>query len=272
LPIWTGTSHITLAIAQGVVMAADDLVYYPQSSVAIPAERNVRKVFEIGNNILIGTAEIMRAEESRRLVAHGETPQTIAIKYKFEDWIIEFIKGQRHASDNDPEAVANALYAKMRETFKPVEVFLEHGRWGDYAPGDRLVTYIVAGYAKNFKNFHLFEFGAEFNPEANGLRYIAPIRHETKLPKELYLGEDKFMLRAVAGQEPEAGVLQEAWFRYFDSATVVLPNIPEALQESVAVAVSLVKIEAKFNPDKVGDTVNVVVIDKRAKRTYVANF
>jgi hypothetical protein len=272
LPILKGTSLITLATDAGVVMVADDLVYYAQSSVAIPAERNVRKVFAMGNNILIGTAEIMRAVKSGQLIGVGETPQTIAIKYKFEDWIIEFIRGQRNVPDNDPKAIANALHAKMRETFKPVEVFLEHGCWGDHSPGDRLVNYIVAGYAKNFKYFQLFEFGAEFNPEGNGLRYIVPISHETKLPKNLFLGEDKFIQRALAEQEPEAGVRMQVWSSCVASATAVLPNIPEALQDAIASAVSLVKVEAKFNPDKVGDIVNVAVIDRRAKRHYLANF
>jgi hypothetical protein len=166
-----GTTLIVIAIGDGVVMAADDLVYTLKDGVAVPAERNVRKVFATGN-VLIGTAGTMRAKKSGQLIAVGETPQTVVIKYKFEDWIIEFIQRQRRASDNDPEAVANDLDAKMRETFKPVEVFLEHGGWGDHTPGDRLVNYAIAGYSKNFKNFHLFELGAEYNPEGNGLRYL----------------------------------------------------------------------------------------------------
>jgi hypothetical protein len=52
----------------------------------------------------------------------------------------------------------------------------------------------------------------------------------------------------------------------------VLPNIPEALQDVAASAVSLVRVEAKFNPNKVGDKVNAAVIDRRAKRTYLATF
>lgn len=66
---------------------------------------------------------------------------------------------------------------------------------------------------------------------------------------------DEFIQRALAEQEPEAGVRKQAWSRCVDSAAAVLPNIPEALQDTVASAVSLVKVEAKFNPNKVGDTV-----------------
>src|SRR5713226_3665457 len=67
------------------------------------------------------------------------------------DWIVAFIRDQRRASKNSPRDIANALYEKMLETFKPVETLIENGRWGDNGPGDRIVSYVIAGYPKNFK-------------------------------------------------------------------------------------------------------------------------
>jgi hypothetical protein len=266
-----GTALIVLAVNEGVVMVADDLVYALKGGVAVPAERNVRKIFAAGN-ILIGTAGTMRAKQSGQLTAVGEAPQTVAIEYKYEDWIVEFIRGQRSASDSDPEAVADALYTKMRETFEPVEVFLEHGGWGDHAPGDRLVNYVVAGYSKNFKNFHLFELGVEYNPEGNGLRYLAPIRHAQKFPQDLRFGEDESISRVFGGLEPETSVRRRLWSECLKRMDAILPAIPEPLQDTVASAVSLVKVEAKFNPNKVGDTVKVLVLDRAAKKRHLATF
>lgn len=266
-----GTALIMLAISEGVVMAADDLVYRLDAGTPVPAETNVRKVFAMGN-ILIGTAGVLRCKQSAPISAEREAPQTVSIEYKFEDWIVEFIRARRNTSDNDPETVANALDAKMRETFKPVEILLEHGTWGDQSPGDRLASYVVAGYSKNFKNFHLFELGAEYNLEGNGVRYLTPIRHGTKLPKDLFFGEDQFFLRALEGVEPQAGTLRREMPRCLSSAAVVLPNIPEALQKLTASAVSLVRVEAEFNPNKVGRTVNAVIIDRAARKPYLAAF
>jgi hypothetical protein len=110
-----GTTLILFAVGEGVVMAADDLIYALLDGKPIPAERNVRKVFAMGN-ILIGTAGIMRAKQNGQLTAIGETPQTVSIEYKFEDWIVEFIRAHRSASDNDPQVIADALNTKMRET------------------------------------------------------------------------------------------------------------------------------------------------------------
>jgi hypothetical protein len=75
-------------------------------------------------------------------------------------------------------------------------------------PGDRFVTNIVAGYAKNFKNFLLFELWAEINTKGDGLRYAVPVRHQRELPQDLYLGEDEFIWRAQQGREPESSIRQ----------------------------------------------------------------
>jgi hypothetical protein len=52
----------------------------------------------------------------------------------------------------------------------------------------------------------------------------------------------------------------------------VLPDIPEPLQDTVASAVSLVKLEAQFNPNKVGSGVTVAVIDRPGKKHYRVTF
>jgi hypothetical protein len=260
-----------LAVGEGVVMVADDLVYRLEDGAAVPAERDVRKVFAMGS-VLIGSANLMRAKQSGQISVDGEISDTVSIEYKFEDWIVEFIRAQRSAPDDSAEAVANSLDAKMRETFKPVEILLEHQSWGDQGPGERLVSYVVAGYSKGFKNFQLIELGAEYNSEGNGLRYLTPIRHDTKLPKDLFFGEDEHFVRALNGIEPQAGFRHGEMSILIDAAATLLPKAPEALQALTAYAVSLVKVEAEFNPNKIGKTVYAAILDRTARRHYLANF
>jgi hypothetical protein len=266
-----GTTLIVFTVGEGVVMVADDLVYKLENGIAVPAERNVRKIFAMGS-VLIGTAGMMRSVQTAQIGADGAVSQTVSIEYKFEDWIVEFIRTHRGTPLSDPKAIADALHAKMRETFKPVEIFLEHGCWDGQSPGDRLVTYVVAGYTKNFKDFHLFEMGAEYGTEGDDLRYLAPFRHQHEFPHEFYLGEDKFLTMAVRGAEPQGATFRDLASLVRGRVSQVLPKIPEALQDLAALAVSLVKVEAKFNPNKVGQTVKMAVIDRLAGKQHIAVF
>jgi hypothetical protein len=271
LGVTSGTTLIVFAVNEGVVMVADDLVYRLENGVAIPAESNVRKVFAMGS-VLIGTAQLMRARQRCQISVDGVIRDTVSIEYKFEDWIVDFIRAQRSTPDHSPETIAESMDAKMRETFKPVDVLLEHGSWGDQSPGDRLVSYVVAGYSKGFKNFQLIELGAEYNSEGNGLRYLAPIRHDTKLPKDLFFGEDEHFLRALDGSEPEAGVQRREMSLLIGAAATLVPKAPKALQALTAYAVSLVKVEAEFNPNKIGKVVYAAILARAAKGHYLANF
>jgi len=266
-----GTTLIVIAVSEGVAMVADDLLYELRAGAPVPAKSNVRKIFAMGS-ILIGTAGTLRCKDGGQLSTGGELSETVSIEYKSEDWILEFIKAHRSAPRNEPQSVSNALYEKMRLTFKPVEVLLEHGAWSDYSPGDRFVTYIVAGYAKGFKNFQLFELGAEFNSEGNGLRYIAPFRRDHQIPHEFYLGEDEFLTRAAQGVQPQVAAFQRVVSELLGSHSVKMPKVPQSLQRVVATAVGLVKTEAEFNPNKVGKTVYAILIDRLGKKTHLAVF
>lgn len=258
-------------------MAADDLVYALKDGEAVPAERNVRKVYAM-QSVLIGSSGAMRYVEGGRLVpVTGGSAQDISVEYKFEDWIVDFIRERREAPNNSPKVIADALYERMRDTFKPVEIMLEYGKRDDFELGDRLLSYIVAGYANNFQNLRLFELGIEY-ADGRQLRYLAPFEHETapawanRQPKDLYLGEDEFFIRALDGREPESGIRKREWSKCVESISSKLPKLPEALQDTAASAVSLVKVEAEFNSNKVGSTVNVAVLDRVAKRSYLATF
>ncbi len=253
MPVRRGTTLYTISTPDGILMAADDLMYSEQDGKTVPLANGVSKVF-VMDNVLIGSAGILLWEP---------------LEYKLQGWIADFIEAHRSASDKRPSSVAEAIHAKMRETFEPIDPIVKQGKWKSYGPGERLVSYVIAGYTKNFTKPYFYEVGTEVNPEGSGLCYIPPVQRPDN---GLWLGEDKFFLRAIDGKEPQSSLWRGIFSDVVQDVANTLPNLPEALQDSVASVVGLIKVEAKFNPDKVGDTVNVAVIDRRAKRSHIANF
>jgi hypothetical protein len=255
LAIRKGTSLITLATAEGIVVAADDLMYVEKEGKAIPIELRMRKVFTVESNLLIGSAGTVKNK---------------SIEYHLENWIADLIAEQHSTSVKRPSDMAHAINAKMRTTFKPIETLVEQGRWSSHGPGDRVVSHVVAGYSEKFRQPHIFELGAEVNSEGNRLVYVSRPHHLTELVPFFCLGEDKFWRRAKDGINPERFHLCEIVPKVIEDTASALPDIPRALQESIALAVSFIKVEAKFNKDRVGQTVNVAVIDRAARKSYAA--
>jgi 20S proteasome alpha/beta subunit len=97
-----GTTLIAVAIPDGIVMAADDLMYSEQGGEPSPLRNGVHKVFAVGQNILIGSAG---------LLSHS------GIEYQIENWMAEFVDAHDDASTKRPSDIAAALETKMRDTF-----------------------------------------------------------------------------------------------------------------------------------------------------------
>jgi len=246
-----------MAVDEGVAVGADDLIYGLESGVVVPMFTGVRKVF-VSDNIIIASAQLISARLGNPVV----------LEYQFKDWISEFIRRQRGAPDKHPNAIAAAMYQKARQTFKPIEVMLEHGAWDNQGPGDRIVSYVVAGYPKTFVDFHLFELGAEVNADGKGLQYLPPRRNPSKVPQAFWLGEDANIEKAMAGVEPFVGVRKRHWDDCVTRVCSLLPGTPSALQDAVASVASLIKLEAQFNPQKVGATANIALIDRTCKKVF----
>jgi hypothetical protein len=251
----TGTSLICLATEDGVFLAADDLVYAEREGQAIPLQRDFRKVGAI-NTTLIGTAGLM--------VHHD-------IKYDFNDLIPELEKGLG-ATDRLPSSVADQILRKLRDVFKPAEPLVAQGVWKGYKPGDRLVNYVVAGYTKNFKRPYIFEVGVEINRSNDGLTFVEPIHHQKPLPRRVWFGEDHYFERAEAGLEPEYAVWKSSTDANYPDVVHAFPNSAQRLQEAVACEVGCIKVEAHFNPQKVGAKVNVVLVDRNSRSVLSAAF
>jgi hypothetical protein len=235
-------------------MAADDIMYSEQDGKVIPTAYGVPKIFVTGN-VLIGSAG---------LISCG-TP----IEYKLQDWIADLIQAQHSAPDKRPRAIAETVYGKMRETFEPIEPSVEQEIWKGHIPGDRLVSYLVAGYTKDFTKPYIYEVGIEINAEGSGFVYLPP---QHRSDDSVWLGEDKYFLRAIEGEEPQGSLRQNVFSEIVRDAAHTFPDLPAALQDAVASVVSLIKIESQFNPEKVGRGVNVAVSDRSSRQTRMASF
>ena len=234
-------------------MAADDLVYVEHADRCDPLCRDFPKVGAT-DNLLIGAAGTMMMQHE-------------AFKFLLTDFLTNL-----KAKDELPSSAAEAVCQLLKEVFAPAERLVTEGVWKNYSPGDRVISFIIAGYTKNFKRPYVFEVGVAINPTNDGLAYISPIRHQKPLPSHVRLGEDHFMERANAGIEPEQSVWVDAVDKVSPDVIRAFPNIPAALQEAVACSVGCIKLEAHFNPQKVGSKVNVVLIDRGSRSHLLSAF
>lgn len=195
-----------------------------------------------------------------------------AIKYDPNDWFPALVNELGATPNGLPSAVAETIYRKLQEVFKPAEPLVAQGVWQGYKPGDRLVNYVVAGYTKNFKRPYIFEVGVEINRNNDGLTFIGPVPHQKPLPHSVRFGEDYHFERADAGLEPEHSVWASSVDAVHPDLIRLWPNISKPLQEALACTIGCIKVEAHFNPQKVGSKVNVVLIDRNSRSTLSAAF
>jgi hypothetical protein len=255
-----GTSLLILPIDEGVAVAADDLVYETRDGVAIPAFAGVHKVFAASERVIIGATQNMWIKLA----------EPISFEYQIDKWIAEFIPPQSSSTECDPEEVATRIYNKARQTFEPIDSLIREGKWNKQAPGETFVNYLVAGYAKDFRQHSLFNIWVRLDADGKGLDFLPPDKKVTQFGQLSWYGEDQFFLRAKDGLPPEAGLFKRRRAECSKLIDRLLPNIHPRLKESTAYIAALIKVEAYFNKNKVGRSVKLVVIDRDARRSYSA--
>jgi hypothetical protein len=245
-----GTTLYVACTEDGIVMAADDLMYEEQRGEAVPLANEVFKVVAF-DKVLIGTAGVMLYS---------------TIKYEFQDWITTFVHAQQGGTPKSPLAIAEALYDKMRTTFQPIGSMLKCGDWKSYLPNQRVVSYLIAGYTKEFTKPFIYEIGTEINADGSGLRYLSPSHRPNE---DCWIGEDKFLSLATGGREPQLSTWNEFIDTLHDTVAATFLNLPTAFQTEIASVVGLIKVEGKYNSQKVGHGVNVGVIDRAKRRVLL---
>jgi len=256
MPILCGTTLICHAMDDGVFLAADDLLHFEQDGEPAPHNRDFRKVGTLGG-ILIGSAGIMMDPHTNYRV----TDCTATLSKRFDDDAPQL-----------PSVVAEAIFDELQKTFAPSRHLVVQGAWKSYKPGGRLLSYLVVGYTKNFKSPYVFELGVEINSANDDLRFVAPFRRESKLPQTVLIGEDAFIERAKAGHQPEQSARDEIASAVFPEILRDFPNSTEALQIRLASVVASIKVEARFNPTRVGSRVFVALTDRHRRATLAASY
>jgi hypothetical protein len=109
----------------------------------------------------------------------------------------------------------------------------------------------------------MFELGAEVDDDCR-IRYVPALRHSKEC---VWFGEDHYFGRAQDGLEPELSSLRSI-VGTLDISTR-LSDIPTSLQELVVALVGFIKVEAQFNPKKVGGNVIVGVIDRTTRSPFM---
>jgi hypothetical protein len=126
----------------------------------------------------------------------------------------------------------------------------------------------VAGYTERFKNPYCFEVGAEI-ATGRTIQYLDIKRLDAK--RLNWFGEDTFFQMALDGIEPQRSV-----FRAYAAQAIeddpALANFPISLCEKAQALVGLIKTEAHFNPQKVGNGVLAAIIDRTKKTGYICEF
>jgi hypothetical protein len=262
-----GTTLVVLSTDDGVVMAADNLAYRDTSSGPQPAHDPVQKVFVLGDRFVIGSAATMECSLRGNIRGNDGVIHTLVFEYKFEDWIKELIAMNDSISTKDAYSLATAIHDKARQTFQPIDIMFKTGYRGNEKPTERFVTFVVGGYSKSFQDFALFEIGVEVNADGNGLAY-PPLRHCEK--NFFCVGETELLNKSLAEQRPFSEMSAEFRRRSLNSVREVFPNIGSALQDSVTFCVGLIRLEAYYNPKKVGRNVTVSVINKTSRFAAVA--
>jgi hypothetical protein len=231
------------------------LLHADHGGEAIPVLDGVQKVFVAENNILIGSAGIIILK---------------SIEYEFKTWITEFIETHHGAPSKRPSDFAAMLDQKMRETFHAEEALKKTSVWEANGPGDRIVSFAVAGYAENFNRPYLFEIGTEVNADRRSLKYVPPLKHNAQ--QLFWFGEDEFWRLAMRGLEPQASARSSFLTSIRDQIDASVPEIPVSLKDAMLSVVSLIQVEAQFNPKKVGGRVRVAVIEREKKAAFLATF
>ena len=171
-----------------------------------------------------------------------------------------------------PSVVAEAIFDELQNTFAPSRHLVVQGAWKSDTPGGRLLSYLVAGYTKNFKRPYVFELGVEINPANDDLRFVAPFRRDARPPQTVLIGEDKFIQRANAGYQPEQSARDEIISTVFPEILRDFPTATEALKIRLASVAASIKVEARFNPTRVGSRVFVALTERHQRASLAASY
>lgn len=208
----------------------------------VAAQREFKKFCVIGEKFVVGTVGMICC------------PQ---IEYEFENWIAAWASTEFAAlSPKTLDRVASSLYKQMGKSIKALEGLPDNALWKSDPrvdlPVDLLVEYVVAGYDDGVPK--LLKFAAHINRNDRRIEEI-PI-HWCDNPT--ILGNREFLSKIdCPGNE------RELYFRIKNEIrSRPAEMLPSCGQKLLFDAVARIKVEAHFNYERVGGTINAVVIER----------
>jgi hypothetical protein len=261
-PARHGTSVIVLVARDGVVMAADGLEWEQQPTDDPSHPYTLRKVNAepkiavCGGNLLCGMAGISP-------VRFTETE--INVEYDFQDWIASAAINHKGTI----EEFAAALQVKLRETFRDMDAAFKLDKYwqSQLAASSIFLTYEIVGFDGDTPQVCVLT--VERNRETRKLEYPAPgcktptwARPGTVVYYPIPACEHKNIDEAFKTGTPQAIRYAELEPGALAAASALLPNAPPALHAVVAKAVTLIRVESQFNPERVGGIITVGVLIK----------
>ena len=173
---------------------------------------------------------------------------------------------------HDPWGAASAIAARARLDFEAIATSLRNGGFPRHGPGDKIVTYLVAGYAPGDGEPCCIDVAVKVNGDRNGLEHgeptSCPAPSSTGEVWLTWLGEAEHHTRARQELEPEATEFAAKQQRVGKHIGTRIPGIPASLGEIAAHLAALIKVEGKHNPRRVGTRAFISVIERGTNRVF----
>ena len=258
-PIQHGTCVLTLSTMDIIVVAADGNTHLelptgkPDAPYLRATEQGESKVVICGSNFLCATAGLNPLIYKR----HG-----LDIEYDFQKWIAS-IPAKKHSSVVE---YANAIQRRERKTFREADALLQQPDfWNSQSAAmAALVVFRVVGFTDEGPEF--CDMALKIDREHRRAIFADPECSIRKTPSMHYSSlwgtHHTNSDTAWINGSPQSKRLMEIQPSSLATARVLLPDSRPAIQAIVANAASLIRVESEFDPQEVGGTPNIGILEK----------
>jgi hypothetical protein len=263
----SGTSILAAISDNGIILASDGLAVFrsvnPEVPLADTFEPAEPKVAICGGRFLCATAGVNPLVTKNLSDIQPGLDVPVNLEYHFQSWL-PVLDEKSNASVLD---YAKMLQEKARITFKDLDLVLgtENFWKTQFAAHRVLIDYVVVGY--DGAKPTICELVLKTDRETRKMIYDPP---ECKSPNPadlpvLPFGEQQHIQAAKAPGTPEASYYLELRDGNRATARTLFPQAPPSFQNLIAQVATLIRVEGKLNPEKVGGITTVGVIPKGQK-------
>jgi len=249
-----------LFAGDGVVMAADGLEWEEQPT-GDPSHPYERRKVHAKPKIAVCNGVLLCGEAGMNPVRINE--KGIKVEYDFQEWIASI--GANHKSS--VRQYAETIQAKFRDTFRDMDAAFKFDEfWQSWlAAAPVFISYQIAGF--DGETPQVCSIVVKINRATRRLEYLAPecktptwTRPGTVMYYPIFAGYHENIDEAWKLGTPQASRYAELEPSMLAAVRILLPNASPALHAVVAKAITLIRVEGQFNPEKVGGITTVGVL------------